>query len=201
MKMFGLIDDLYEIGSIKIGSYKLKCGLITPFYIDLRHLISYPKTLEKLADALWEKISKTSPDRVCGVPYNAIALTSIICFKYNIPMLLKRKEKKDYGTKKMIEGLYHPGEKCVIVEDVIVSGQSVIETIEPLEELGLTIQDIFVIVDREQGGSLALEKLGYNVTSLFKISEIFTHLKLRGKISSHDFDQFKRFIETHPVHF
>jgi len=199
MKNFELVDELYKIGCFKFGSFKLKSGMVTPFYIDLRLLISYPDLLQKIAEALWNKMESLAFDRICGVPYNALPLATAISLKHHIPMLLKRKEQKDYGTKKQIEGLFHEGETCVIVEDVIVSGKSILETIEPIEDSGLKVEHVFVIVDRQQGGKQILEKQGLVVTPLLTVAEIFHHLRLKGKVSSHEVEMIKKFVDTHQI--
>jgi uridine monophosphate synthetase len=199
IKHFEIIDQLYEIGSIKFGSFKLKSGLISPFYIDLRPIISYPSLLKKISDALWQKVSHLKIDRVCGVPYTALPIATCISLSHNIPSLLKRKEMKEYGTKQLIEGHYQPHDTCLIIEDIITSGKSILETIEPLQEAGLTIGGIVVIIDREQGGIISIEKQGFHVTSLMTITEVLQHLKHAGKISQHDIDKAKKFIEHHQV--
>lgn len=199
MKNFELVDELYKIGCFKFGSFKLKSGMVTPFYIDLRLLISYPDLLQKIAEALWQKMQALTFDRICGVPYNALPLATAISLFHHVPMLLKRKEHKDYGTKKQIEGLFHQGETCVIVEDVIVSGKSILETIEPIEDSGLKVEHVFVIVDRQQGGKQILEKQGLIVTPLLTVAEIFHHLRLKGKVSSHEVEMIKKFVETHQI--
>lgn len=199
MKNFELVDELYKIGCFKFGSFKLKSGMVTPFYIDLRLIISYPDLLKKIGEALWHKMQSISCDRICGVPYNGLPIATTISLLHHIPMLLKRKEPKEYGTKKQIEGLFHEGETCIVVEDVIVSGKSILETIEPLEDNGLKIEHIFVIVDRQQGGKQILEKQGLIVNSLLTVSEIFHHLRLKGKVSSHEVEMIKKFVESHQI--
>lgn len=201
MKHLDIIDELFEIGSIKFGSYKLKSGMTTPFYIDLRLIISYPLLLQKVADALWEKIQHLPFKRICGVPYNALPIATAMCLKHQKPMLLKRKEMKDYGTKKIIEGVYEAEDQCLLIEDVIVSGKSIFETIEPLEHANIHVSTVAVVVDREQGGRINVEKHGLTMISLFTVTEIFHHLRKKGKISQHDVDLVKKFIEHHQVDF
>jgi uridine monophosphate synthetase len=199
MKHFEIIDKLYEIGSIKFGSFKLKSGLISPFYIDLRPIISYPALLKQISEALWQKTAHIKIDRVCGVPYTALPIATCISLTHNVPALLKRKEIKDYGTKQLIEGHFQPHDTCLIIEDIITSGKSILETIGPLQEAGLNIVSILIIIDREQGGVMAIEKQGFHVTPLMTITEILNHLKHAGKISQHDADKSKKFIEHNQV--
>lgn len=199
MKYFDIIDKLYEIGAIKFGSFKLKSGITSPFYVDLRLIISYPTLLEKISEALWQKTSHIKIDRICGVPYTALPLATCISLKHNIPMILKRREAKDHGTKQMLEGVFEPKDNCLIIEDIITSGKSILETIEPLQTAGLTIASIVIVIDREQGGIMAIEKQGFHVIPLMTISEVATHLKNTGKLSQNDADKIKKFVEHNQV--
>ena len=95
-----------------------------------------------------------------------------------IPLIIKRKEAKQHGTKKMIEGIFTKGQNCLLVEDVITSGASLLETIPEIENEGITVSDIVVVLDRQQGGKEILEHKGFRVHTLFTISEAvsYTHL-------------------------
>ncbi|MCH9630964.1 MAG: Orotate phosphoribosyltransferase [Chlamydiia bacterium] len=199
MKHFEIIDKLYEIGAVKFGDFKLKSGIQSPFYLDLRLIISHPKLLETISDELWKKASGLKADRICGVPYTALPIATCLSLKQGIPMLLKRKEAKAYGTKQMIEGHYNEDDKCLIIEDLITSGASIIETIEPLQEAGLKIEDIVIIVDRQQGGILAVEKQGFHVHPLYTISDIANHLCTTGKITEEKKEEIFKFIENNQV--
>ncbi|PCI93251.1 orotate phosphoribosyltransferase [Candidatus Aerophobetes bacterium] len=198
-KYFEIIDRLYEIGALKFGDFKLKSGIQSPFYLDLRLIISHPKLLETISDQLWKKAAGLKIDRICGVPYTALPLATCLSLKHDIPMLLKRKEVKTYGTKKMIEGHFLKNDRCLIIEDLITSGASIIETIKPLQEAGLKIEDIVIIVDREQGGTLSVEKLGFHVHSLYTITDIVNHLCTTGKITEEKKNGILEFIKNNQV--
>ena len=167
-----LIQQLNEIGAIKFGSFTLKSGQLSPVYIDLRETISYPLLMKSIADAMFDKIEHCVFDLLCGVPYTALPLVSYLSVAHNIPMVMRRKEVKEYGTKKMIEGVFSAGQTCLIFEDLITSGASVLETIAPLEQVGLRVTDVVVFVDREQGGKQALESKGYRVHSITTLTQI-----------------------------
>jgi uridine monophosphate synthetase len=96
-------------------------------------------------------------DLICGVPYAALPMATAMSLESYIPLIIKRKEAKNYGTKKLIEGIYQKGQNCLLVEDVITSGKSLIETIAEVEQEDIKVADIVVVLDREQGGKELLK--------------------------------------------
>ena len=94
-----IIRTLYKIGSIKFVKFKLKSGLISPFYFDLRPIVSYPDLLQKFVTELCNSAEKLNFDYVTGIPYTALPIASLVSAKLNIPLVYIRKEQKTYGTK------------------------------------------------------------------------------------------------------
>ncbi len=188
-----LIDKLFDLGCIKFGSFTLKSGIVSPFYIDLRLTVSSPSLLIEIADAICDAAGRGC-DLVCGVPYTALPFATIFSIRQNVPMVLKRKEKKAYGTGKLCEGIFSPGQTCLLIEDVVTSGQSVLETAECLKAEGLAVADIAVLVDREQGGVQLLKSQGYRVHPVLTISQITTHLSNRGIIDEQTLSSLQTFL-------
>lgn len=116
------------------------------------------------------------------MPYTALPIASIISANYEIPMLIRRKETKDYGTKKLIEGQFKEGDKCIIIEDVITSGSSVLETAKDLRAQGLVVTDAVVLLNRQQGGEQILSEGNIKIKSLFTMTELIRILVKAGKI-------------------
>lgn len=170
-----LIYSLYKIGSIQFGEFTLKSGKTSSIYINLRKVISYPLLLQTIAQAMWEATKNSSFDLVCGVPYTALPIATCISLEYKVPMVIRRKEKKDYGTKKLIEGEFKAGQNCLVVEDVVTTGGSLIETAQELENEGLNITDLVALIDREQGPKENLMK-NYRLHALFSLSQVLTTL-------------------------
>ncbi len=166
-----LIDSLYSIGTVQFGEFKLKSGEMSSVYINLRKIISYPDILRTVANAMWEAVRDCQFDLVCGVPYTALPIATCVSLDHNIPMIMRRKEKKDYGTKQMIEGEFKPGQRVLVIEDVVTSGASILETTAELESAGLEVVDLIALIDREQGGRETLEKK-YRLHTILTLSEI-----------------------------
>lgn len=167
-----LIQVLYQIGSIKFGEFTLKSGKTSSIYLDLRQIISYPAVLQQVAQAIWATIQNCEFDIICGVPYTALPIATCISLQKQIPMVMRRKEKKTYGTKQQIEGVFESGQTCLIIEDVITTGSSILETTNELEQAGLIIKDLAVLIDRQQGGKENLLRKNYTVHSVFNMQEI-----------------------------
>ena len=191
-----LILELHKLGIIKFGKFTLKSGLQSPFYIDFRIIISHPKILKKLANEIWLKIKDLPFDHLCGVPYAALPLSTAISLEHEIPQLIKRKEKKNYGTAKSVEGEFDNGDICLVIEDIITSGASLLETTAELEKEGLKINHLISLLDRQQGGNEVLKENSYEVISIFTITEVINALIKKNKISQEEFDLTLNFIQN-----
>ncbi|XP_041940372.1 uridine 5'-monophosphate synthase [Alosa sapidissima] len=192
-----LILKLHDVEAVKFGTFKLKSGIMSPIYFDLRVIVSYPSLMNEVSSLLFLRAKEAGVifNSVCGVPYTALPLATIICSQNNLPMLIRRKEAKDYGTGRMIEGTIHPGETCLIVEDVVTSGSSVFETAEVLEKEGLKVTDAIVLMDREQGGRAKLAKDGITLHSVISISKLLDVLLENGRIDEDVAQSVRTFIQ------
>lgn len=191
-----IVLKLHDIGAVKFGSFALKSGIVSPVYIDLRESVSYPSLLKEIAEAMWKKIQRPF-DRLCGVPYTALPIASYLSVAYDQPMVMRRKEAKEYGTKKIVEGVFESNQTCVILEDLITSGASIFETIAPLEDAGLQVKDIVVFLDREQGGRKLLEQRGYQMHSVVTITEMLEILHSHDRIDKNTKANILDFAKSH----
>ena len=193
--------ECYKLGIIKFGRFTLKSGIESPFYVDLRPLASDPKILKLLANYLLDMLPLDNFDLICGVPYAALPMATAMSLESYLPLIIKRKEAKQYGTKKILEGIFTPGQNCLLVEDVITSGASLLETIPEIENEGITVSDIVVVLDRQQGGREMLENKGFRVHSLFTISEVCKILKDEGHLTDDEVDRINDFLAGNVVKF
>jgi uridine monophosphate synthetase len=184
-----LIDDLYAIQALKFGEFTLKSGALSPFYVDLRVIISHPPILRAIAQRILDLLAPLTFQRIAGIPYAGLPIATAVSLAGNLPMIYARKEAKDYGTKRVIEGAFAAGETVVLIDDVITDGASKFEAAEPLAQAGLLVKDFAIFLDREQGGADRLRDKGYTLHSALRISAVLGHLRDAGRLSP---DQFAR---------
>ncbi len=169
-------NALYISGCLKFGSFKIKSGAISPYYIDLARLLSSPKQLCSIADLAAEQVKQIMVsdriDKLASIELKGALIVPSIACKVNLPCIVVRKEEKAYGVTGRIAGAdVAKGDNILFFDDVISEGLSKVEGIKPLQELGGNVKHLLVVVNREQGGKENLEKLGFKVHALAKISE------------------------------
>ncbi|KAJ0171280.1 hypothetical protein K1T71_012830 [Dendrolimus kikuchii] len=179
-----LAVQLFDAGAVRLGDIEAKVGRRTPIYFDLRVIVSHPQIMMAVASQLQKLATEIHHDLLCGVPYAALPLSAVMSVNTNTPMIMKRKETKLYATKKILEGVYQKGQRCLVVEDVVTSGGSLLETIQTLREEGLTVTHAVIVLEREQGGASVLNANGVGVKSLFTLSGLVNILNKAGRISN-----------------
>jgi len=193
-------NALYSSGCLKFGSFKIKSGAISPYYIDLARLLSSPKQLCSVAGLTAEKVRQIMAsdriDKLASIELKGALIVPSIACKVNLPCIVVRKEEKAYGATGRIAGAdIVKGDNILFFDDVISEGLSKIEGIKSLQALGGNVEHLLVVVDREQGGKENLEKLGFRVHALAEISEIVYSLSMNKHISKEQADEVLEYVK------
>jgi uridine monophosphate synthetase len=195
-----IADALYLSGCLKFGTFKIKSGATSPYYIDLARVLAAPKQLCIIADVAAEKVKEISAsdkiDKLSSIELKGALIVPSIACQLNLPCVIVRKEEKAYGVTGRIAGAdVNKGDNILFFDDVISEGISKFEGIKPLQELGANVKHLLVVVNREHGGKEKLESLGYNVHALAKISDIVASLFKAGHISKEQADKVLDYIK------
>ena len=185
-----LILQLYDIGSIMFGEFIQASGAIFPYYIDLRNVISNPQLFHQILSAYADILANLEFDRIAGIPYGSLPTATGLSLRLNHPMIYPRKEVKAHGTRRVVEGNFEAGETVVVVDDILISGKSVMEGAEKIKSVGLQVNDIVVFIDHEEGVKDRLRGNGYRAYSVLTISEITKTLYQAGRINDGQFQAF-----------
>ncbi len=191
---------LYRSGCIKFGTFKIKSGATSPYYVDLARLLSAPKQLCVITEIAALKIQDLKAteriDKLASIELKGALIVPSIACMVDLPCVIVRKEEKAYGVTGRTAGAdVAKGNNILFFDDVISEGLSKVEGIKPLQDMGANVKHMLVVVNREQGGKENLEKLGYKVHALAKISEIVDALRRSKSISKEQADAVLDYIK------
>jgi len=187
---------LYKNDVIKFGNFTLASGKDSSYYIDLRLVPSFPhqfrKMIKNLQNLIIEKIGLDDFDSLASVPTGGLVVTSALAIETVKPLIYVRNKPKEHGTTKSIEGKISAGMKVVMVDDVMTTGTSVLNGIKQLKESGLSISDVFVIINRLEGADKVFSDMGVQIHQLTDILEITNILFQEKLISEEIFEKIKK---------
>jgi uridine monophosphate synthetase len=184
-----LVLTLFDIGAIQFGRFRLHSGRESRIYIDLRVVVSYPHALRQVAAAYRKVLEGLSFDMLAATPLAGLPIGTAICLDMNVPLIYPRKTAKSYGTGKDIEGRWSIGQTAAVIDDLITSGDSILQTIATLKAAGLRVTDSVVLIDREQGGRQTMEQAGYRLHSVFSLPALLDTLVEHGRLSERQRDE------------
>jgi len=195
-----LAHALVQSGALKLGSFKLKSGIVSPYYIDLSWLLSSPKSFRQVVDITVGKcrdiMSTVKVNKLASIELKGALLLPSIAHELNMPCLVVRKESKTYGlTGRIAGGEVKQGDRVLFFDDVVTDAKSKIESIKPIERLGGEVCAVLVVVDREQTGRLNLENVGYRLYSVATISEIVRSLLCAQSISEEQAQRILSYVK------
>lgn len=178
--------SLFEIGAVRLGQFKLHSGRTSPIYLDLRMLVSHPETLRMATAVYITLLADLEYDLLAAAPMAGLPLGTAVCLALDQPLIYPRKTAKSYGTGKGIEGAYQIGETAVLIDDLITSGDSIIQANAALKAGGLQVNDAVVLIDRQQGGMDNLRNAGCQPHAAMTIRQILSILEANQRITARD---------------
>lgn len=184
---------LFDIGAVRLGNFKLHSGRTSPIYLDLRLLVSFPDVLRQVTAAYRAKLSEKTFDVLAATPLAGLPIGTSLCLEMNVPLIYPRKSVKGYGTRQSIEGKWRAGQTAMVIDDLVTSGDSIIQAIAALEENGLKVAEAMVLIDREQGGAETLQAQGYMLHAVMNLRDLLAVLEARGRITA---DQFSQVVDS-----
>lgn len=187
---------LNKIGALKFGVFKLTSGKTSPYYIDMRIVPSFPDAFEEIrdfyVDFIKEEIGVQNFERVAGIPVAGIPFASLIAHNLKKPFLYIRKGARPHGRQRRIEGVLAPGDRVLLIDDLITTGLSLVKASKAILAEGGVVSDVVVLLDREEGGREKLEENGIRAHALLSIGEIAERLHELGTI---DGEQLKTILK------
>ncbi|MGI6367561.1 MAG: orotidine-5'-phosphate decarboxylase [Anaerolineae bacterium] len=189
-----LAAALYEVGCVQLGDFVLHSGAHSPIYVDLRRLVNNPRVLELAASEYQRLLAGLDYARIAAIPYAGLPIGTAVSLLTRDPLIYPRREAKSYGTRRAIEGEYQAGERVVLLDDLISSGGSKLEAAEPLQQAGLVVEDVVVLIDREQGGAQDLAAHGMRLHAACTLREIVAALVELGKLDAQTAETVEQYL-------
>ncbi len=167
-------EALVRCRALMYGDFTLASGKKSSYYIDIKKASTDPYVLEAIADEMAREVQVRGLafDKIAGVVLGSIPLAVALSLRTKVPYIMVRREKKDHGTQRMIEGSLVPGERVLMVEDVITSAGSVIEAIGIVRAAGGVVDEVLCVVNRQEGGEAKLNDMGVRLNPLVTAEEI-----------------------------
>ena len=201
-----LAEELWKLNAIEFGDFTLgRTAVHSPVYINLRRLISNPKALARCARIIREELETLMSMRnphvqpfslVAGVPFGGLHVATAFSLNVTTPMIYIHPPATDKAD--VIEGIYVRGQTCLIIDDLITGGGSILQTAATLSEAGLVVRDAVTLVDRLEGGRDALKAAGINLVAILTIEQIVTYLMSAGHVEEDSYRKAMAYIESRP---
>jgi uridine monophosphate synthetase len=194
-------DGLIEAGAVRFGAFRLKMhetqpdAPLSPIYVNLRMLRSYPDALDAAVEALAEVIERDGVrcDRYADIPMAATPLVAVLTHLTRVPMITPRGP-KTHGLAGTIDGSFTEGDTALLIDDLVTHADSKLEAAEVLEANGLVVRDIAVLVDREQGGATQLAAAGYALHAATRLTQLLTYFNRTGRLDDRRYAEVAAYL-------
>ncbi len=187
---------LHKIGAMKFGAFKLTSGRVSPYYIDLRVVPSFPDAFERVCSMYVKLLEKDlgveNVDRIAGIPTAGMPFAAVVAYQSKKPFIYIRPKVKMHGRERWIEGVLMPGNRVLLVDDLVTTGLSLLRAAKAIRAEGGVVADALVMVDREEGGKELLSKDGIKLHYMLTAHEAAAKLYELGAIEE---DQFKMILK------
>ena len=190
-----LVIDLFDIKCLLFGEFVQASGAVFNYYVDLRQIISDPALFHRVLDCYAQVLRPLDFDRIAGIPYGSLPTATGLSLQLHKPLIYPRKEVKAHGTRRLVEGEFNVGETVAVVDDILITGGSVLEGIAKLESSGLNVNDVVVFLDH--GGlqdTRAKERLnakGLNLQAVLSLETISEVLEQAERISASQAEELR----------
>ncbi|MDG6221952.1 MAG: orotate phosphoribosyltransferase [Candidatus Bathyarchaeota archaeon] len=167
---------LTKVGALKFGTFTLTSGEISPYYMDLRIVPSFPEAFTRICD-LYVELIKTQVgidnfDRIAGIPTAGISFGAIAAYQLRKPFVYVRTEERKHGRGRKVEGLLSPGDRVLLIDDLVTKGGSIITAAESVRAESGVITDAVVLLDREENGTQNLADVGIKLHYMLTIRDL-----------------------------
>jgi len=184
-------EVLMRTGALRFGAFKLSSGRFSPYYVDLRLLPGFPTAFRRVCDiyldVIREDVGLNAFERIAGIPTAGLPFASVIAYNIGKPFLYPRKEAKAHGRERMVEGVLSPGDRVLIIDDIVTTGRSIVQAATVLRSEGATVKDVVVLIDREEGAQAALKAEGLRLHFLMGIGDAAEILHDRGVVQDEEY--------------
>ena len=186
---------LTDANVVKFGRFTLASGLVSPIYVDLRILPSYPEAMQVVTEELVKVVKKLKPEVIAGAETAGIPLATAISLKTKLPMIYVRKKPKSYGRMEMIEGVLKKDAKTILVDDMATNAYSKIKFVDGIKQAGGVVSDVLIVLDREQGGVEALAEKNIKLHSLITLKEMLSYMKKNNMIDDDKYNEILIYLK------
>lgn len=200
-----LAETLWKLGAVQFGDFSLgRTVRNSPVYVNAKLLISRPDALKKTVRLIQDDLELgmamrnrvVEPfDAIAGVPIGGLHIATALSLQTDRPLLYLRPARDpDEVLAPHVEGIYRPGQRVLVVDDLAAGGGSLVETIEGLRDAGLIVSNAVVLIDREQGAARRLDVMGVKMHCVLSLEVMLTYLHSEGHVSREEYDSAHSYL-------